>query len=120
MTADLEGSPTPVAVDETGIAWESDIKHKFGSQDAQNFNLQEDAEHRGGGTITGVRASPLQVTNLLWLSVDLRKQICMHTSAGQGVHTTEILLQVCIQMYVELYRQFCVDCRYIYLLAGWF
>ena len=64
VTADLEGSPAPVAVDETGIAWESDIKHKFGSQDAQNFNLQEDAEHRGGGTITGGRASALQVTNL--------------------------------------------------------
>ncbi len=54
MTADLAGGPTAVAVDETGIAWASDIKHKFGSQGAQNFNLQEDAAHRGGDTIAGV------------------------------------------------------------------
>ena len=53
MTADIEGTATAVAVDETGIAWESDIKHKFGSQDAQWFNLQEYAAYRGGNTITG-------------------------------------------------------------------
>ena len=53
VSADIGGSPTPVAVDETGIAWESDIKDKFGPQDAQNFNTQEDAAHRGGSTITG-------------------------------------------------------------------
>lgn len=70
MTADLEGSPTPVAVDETGIAWESDIKHKFGSQDAQNFNLQENADHRGGSTITGENRAPAS-HSLLWASSGL-------------------------------------------------
>ena len=44
-----------MAVDETGIAWESDIKHKFGSQAAQYFNLQEYAAYRGGNTITGIQ-----------------------------------------------------------------
>ena len=53
MSADIGGSLTPLALDETGIAWDSDIKDKFGSQDAENFNTQEDAAHRGGSTITG-------------------------------------------------------------------
>ena len=53
MSADIGGSLTPVEVDETGIAWESDIKDKFGSQNAENFNTQADAAHRGGSTITG-------------------------------------------------------------------
>ena len=53
MTADIGGTNTPIAVDETRIAWESDVKHKFGPQTAQNFNLQENAAYRGGGTITG-------------------------------------------------------------------
>ncbi|KAL0049495.1 hypothetical protein WJX82_003650 [Trebouxia sp. C0006] len=53
VTADIGGTATAVAVDETGIAWESDIKHKFGSQAAQYFNLQEYAAYRGGNTITG-------------------------------------------------------------------
>jgi len=55
VTADIAGTVTPVAVDETGIAWKSDIKHKFGSQDAQYFNLQEYAAYRGGNTITGIQ-----------------------------------------------------------------
>lgn len=55
MSADFGVGITPVAVDESGIAWESDIKDKFGSQDAENFNTQEDAAHRGGSTITGER-----------------------------------------------------------------
>ena len=54
VTADIAGTATAVAVDETGIAWESDIKHKFGSQAAQYFNLQEYAAYRGGNTITGM------------------------------------------------------------------
>ncbi len=55
VTADIAGTVTPVAVDETGIAWKSDIKHKFGSQDAEYFNLQEYAAYRGGNTITGIQ-----------------------------------------------------------------
>jgi len=55
VTADIGGTATAVAVDETGIAWESDIKHKFGSQAAQYFNLQEYAAYRGGNTITGIQ-----------------------------------------------------------------
>ena len=55
VTADIGGTSTAVPVEETGIAWESDVKHKFGSQDAQNFNLQENAAYRGGNTITGVK-----------------------------------------------------------------
>ena len=53
VTADIGGTATAVAVDETGIAWGSDIKYKFGSQDAQYFNLPQYAAYRGGSTITG-------------------------------------------------------------------
>lgn len=56
MSADIGGTLRPVPVDETGIAWESDIKDKFGSQTAENFNTQEDAAQRGGSTITGERS----------------------------------------------------------------
>ena len=64
VTADVAGASTPVAVDETGIAWESDIKHKFGPQTAQNFNLQENAAYRGGSTITGENC--IDVTIACW------------------------------------------------------
>lgn len=53
MSADIGGTLRRIPVDETGIAWESDMKDKFGSQSAENFNTQEDAAQRGGGTITG-------------------------------------------------------------------
>lgn len=73
VSADIGGSLTPVAVDETGIAWKSDMKDKFGSQDAENFNTQADAAHRGGSTITGesLRVTTLRIKQLytLWFSL---------------------------------------------------
>ena len=41
----------PVAVSEKGIAWPSDVEHKFGAYQASNFN--DDPATRGGGTIAG-------------------------------------------------------------------
>ncbi|KAL0022026.1 hypothetical protein WJX77_007340 [Trebouxia sp. C0004] len=112
VTADIAGTATPVAVDETGIAWESDIKHKFGSQDAQYFNLQEYAAYRGGNTITGalnadehfivwMRTAALSNFRKLWgrINTDLPKGACRQTgltqsfllASGQYVLTSDIV-----------------------------
>lgn len=40
-------------MNERGIAWGSDVKYKFGSVQPEYFNLEADAAHRGGNTITG-------------------------------------------------------------------
>ena len=42
---------TALTIDETGIAWQSDIKKKFGDQQVANFN--DVPALRGGGTVTG-------------------------------------------------------------------
>ena len=63
VTADIDGKATPVAVNEKGIAWDTDIKHKFGSQSAENFNTQENAAYRGGDTITGTEAPSHSTTD---------------------------------------------------------
>lgn len=53
LTADIAGSSSALAVSEQGIAWGSDVKYKFGSVPPENFNLEANAAHRGGNTITG-------------------------------------------------------------------
>jgi len=42
---------TALTIDETGIAWQSDVKKKFGDQQVANFN--DVPAVRGGGTVTG-------------------------------------------------------------------
>eukprot|EP00238_Polyblepharides_amylifera_P011455 CAMPEP_0196576520 /NCGR_PEP_ID=MMETSP1081-20130531/5748_1 /TAXON_ID=36882 /ORGANISM="Pyramimonas amylifera, Strain CCMP720" /LENGTH=380 /DNA_ID=CAMNT_0041895139 /DNA_START=73 /DNA_END=1215 /DNA_ORIENTATION=- len=46
-----EEQAEPLAVDEKGIAWRSDVNEKFGHFKAENFN--NIPEYRGGGTIDG-------------------------------------------------------------------
>ena len=53
-------------MDESGIAWSSDIRRKFGSQQPSNFNLEEYASNRGGATINGEAAVHLQVEDGTW------------------------------------------------------
>lgn len=53
LTADIAGSSSALPVSEQGIAWGSDVKYKFGSVLPENFNLDANAAHRGGNTITG-------------------------------------------------------------------
>lgn len=60
LTADVDGSSKVLAVNEKGIAWGSDVKYKFGSVVPEYFNLEANAAHRGGGTITGVVQYKLQ------------------------------------------------------------
>lgn len=74
MSADIGGTLRRLPVDETGIAWGSDIKDKFGSQTAENFNTQEDAAQRGGGTITGER------------STHLYTRVVLTTAPAPGLH----------------------------------
>ena len=40
-----------VPIAEDGIAWKSDVKKKFGSQNVTKFNM--DHNTRGGGTVVG-------------------------------------------------------------------
>ena len=47
------GPATSVMIDETGIAWKSDIRKKYGDQQVANFNVVPAT--RGGGTVTGER-----------------------------------------------------------------
>ena len=51
--ANNSGVQATLPVQETGIAWKSDVKKKFGNQSAEWFNTAEYAALRGGGTITG-------------------------------------------------------------------
>lgn len=60
------GAQLPLPVDESGIAWSSDIRRKFGSQLPSNFNLEEYASNRGGATINGEAAVHLQVEDGTW------------------------------------------------------
>ena len=53
-------------MDETGIAWSSDIKKKFGSQLPSNFNTEEYASNRGGSTISGEAAAHVQAEHGTW------------------------------------------------------
>ena len=59
MTAEINGSNTALPVNEKGIAWGSDVKHKFGSILAAYFNV--DAATRGGSTITGASICVVRV-----------------------------------------------------------
>ena len=51
VQASTTSPATALAIDETGIAWQSDIKKKFGDQQVANFNVVPAV--RGGGTVTG-------------------------------------------------------------------
>lgn len=74
----VDGSP--VAVNEKGIAWKSDLEYKFGSYNASNFNT--DPATRGGGTITGpvdenehfvvwMRTAALSTFRKLWGKIEV-------------------------------------------------
>ena len=56
-------------MDESGIAWSSDIKKKFGSQLPSNFNSEEFASNRGGATINGEAAAHLQAEHGTWVDL---------------------------------------------------
>ena len=47
-----------MVVNETGIAWSSDVSKKFGDDQIVNFNVQPGT--RGGGTVTGECSSALR------------------------------------------------------------
>ena len=75
VTADINGSSAAVPVNETGIAWGSDVKHKFGSQSAQFFNLQENAGSRGGNTITGKCHTPTAKLDLYLIQCSVARTL---------------------------------------------
>lgn len=53
--SEVASAKVAVAVNESGIAWKSDRSKKFGSFEAENFNV--DPAERGGGTIKGLDSS---------------------------------------------------------------
>lgn len=92
MSAAIGGTLRRIPVDETGIAWGSDIKDKFGSQTAENFNTQEDAAQRGGGTITGATSIHLYTRLVLTIApapaLDVNSQV--QPLAGSSVTTGDM------------------------------
>tara|TARA_B110000977_G_scaffold155326_2_gene197564 strand:- start:909 stop:1808 length:900 start_codon:yes stop_codon:yes gene_type:complete len=48
---DSSGTTSSISINENGIAWPSDVEHKFGDVAAENFN--DDIATRGGGQISG-------------------------------------------------------------------